>query len=90
MDYKLILGTMVTLFLAELGDKTMLAVISGSSKTQKPLEIFIGAVIGLVIVTAIGAFFGGALTSFIPKEYIEKGASILFIGIGVLMFFGKV
>ncbi|MCC7429762.1 TMEM165/GDT1 family protein [bacterium] len=90
MDLKLILGTMVTLFLAELGDKTMLAVISGSSKTQKPIEIFIGAVLGLAIVTALGAFFGNYITNLIPKEYIEKGASLLFVGIGVLMFFGKI
>jgi putative Ca2+/H+ antiporter (TMEM165/GDT1 family) len=90
MDLKLIFGTMVTLFLAELGDKTMLAVIAGSSKTQKPIEIFIGAVLGIAIVTAIGSFFGNFLTSIIPKEYIEKGAALLFVGIGILMFFDKI
>jgi putative Ca2+/H+ antiporter (TMEM165/GDT1 family) len=90
MDLKLILGTMITLFIAELGDKTMFAVISASSKTQKPLEIFIGAVLGLAIVTALGATFGNFLTTIIPKDYIEKLAASIFIIIGILMFLGKI
>jgi len=87
MDWKVFATTFAALFVAELGDKTQLAAISMTSKTGKPLSVFLGAVLALALVTLIGVVFGEALTRLVPMEYIEKGAAVLFVAIGVLMWF---
>ena len=48
MDWKIFGTAFVTLFLAELGDKTQLAVITMTAKTDSKLSIFLGASLALV------------------------------------------
>jgi len=87
MDWKVFGATFTALFIAELGDKTQLAAISMTGKTGKPVAVFLGAVLALALVTLIGVVFGEALTRVIPVNYLEKGAAILFVVIGALMWF---
>jgi putative Ca2+/H+ antiporter (TMEM165/GDT1 family) len=87
MDWKVFGATFTALFIAELGDKTQLAAISMTSKTGKPVAVFLGAVLAMALVTLIGVVFGEALTRVIPVNYLEKGAAILFVVIGALMWF---
>lgn len=89
MDWKIFLTTMGTIFLAELGDKTQLAAILMTSKTGRPLSVFVGAITALSLVTLIGVVFGEGLISVIPQNVLKKGAALAFILIGVLMFLGK-
>ncbi len=89
MDWKLMMTAFVTLFLAEIGDKTQLAALSLTAKSGKPISVFIGAATALVTITLLGVIFGEALTKFVPAGYIHKGAAGLFIIIGILMFIGK-
>ena len=89
MDWKIFLTTFGTIFLAELGDKTQLAAILMTSKTGRPLPVFIGAVAALSSVTAIGVLLGEGLISMIPQNILKKVAALAFISIGALMFFGK-
>ena len=89
MDWKIFLTTFGTIFLAELGDKTQLAAILMTSKTGRPLSVFIGAVAALSLVTAIGVLLGEGLISMIPQNILKKVAALAFILIGALMFFGK-
>lgn len=72
-----------TLFIAEMGDKTQLAVFTLVADTKAPLTVFLGASLALLVVTLIGAFLGGLVTRFIPTFYLKIGASFLLIGIGV-------
>ena len=43
MDWRVLWATCVTIFLAEIGDKTQLAVFGGTAATRKPLQLFLGA-----------------------------------------------
>ena len=80
------LGTAFGLvFLAEMGDKTQLAVITLTARTQAPVSVFLGASFALVAVTLLGALAGGAITRFVPAEVLQKVAAAAFIAIGVLM-----
>jgi putative Ca2+/H+ antiporter (TMEM165/GDT1 family) len=81
--------TFVTLFVAELGDKTQLAVISMTSKTQEPIKVFIGAACALVLVTLLGVLLGDILVRYVPVSVIKKIAAAAFVVIGILMFFDK-
>jgi putative Ca2+/H+ antiporter (TMEM165/GDT1 family) len=77
--------TFGTLFLAELGDKTQLAVISLSVKTKQPFWVFLGAALALSLISFIGVFLGDLLTRYIPKNIFDKIVGILFILIGLFI-----
>ena len=89
MEWKIMGTAFLTLFLAELGDKTQLAVITMTAKTENKLAVFLGASAALVLVTLLGVLFGGVLTEFIPVEWLQRIVAAAFIIIGVLMLFGK-
>ncbi|NLF13003.1 MAG: TMEM165/GDT1 family protein [Anaerolineaceae bacterium] len=86
---KVLLSTFALLFVAELGDKTQLAVISMTAKHKMPLYIFVGAALALAAVTALGVLGGELLTRVIPEAVLRKIAAVLFVGMGVLMWFEK-
>jgi putative Ca2+/H+ antiporter (TMEM165/GDT1 family) len=86
---KILLSTFALLFVAELGDKTQLAVITMTAKHKTPLWIFIGATLALAAVTAIGVLGGEVLTRYIPEAVLRKIAAGLFVVMGLLMWFEK-
>ena len=57
MNWKIFGTAFVTLFLAELGDKTQLAVITMTASTESKISIFLGASAALVVVTILGVLF---------------------------------
>ena len=87
--FKILLSTFALLFVAELGDKTQLAVITMTAKHKMPLWIFIGATLALAAVTAIGVLGGEVLTRYIPEVILRKIAAALFVIMGLLMWFEK-
>ena len=89
MDWKIFFTTFGTIFLAELGDKTQLAAIMMTSKTGRPISVFVGAVAALSLVTFIGVILGEGLISIVPQNILKKAASLAFILIGLVMFFSK-
>lgn len=89
MDWKVLGTAFLTLFLAELGDKTQLAIITMSSKTDSKLAVFIGASLALVIVSLLGVLVGSVLSQYVPTEWLQRVVAVAFIVIGVLMLLGK-
>lgn len=87
---RVLLSTFALLFVAELGDKTQLAVLSMTAKHKMPFWIFIGATLALAAVTLLGVLGGELLTRFIPQTTIRKIAAVLFVAMGMLMWFDKV
>jgi Ca2+/H+ antiporter, TMEM165/GDT1 family len=77
------------LFLAEMGDKTQLAVITLAAQTRSPVSVFIGAAVALSLVSLIGVALGALLGEYLPAELLHKLAAVAFIVIGVLMLWGK-
>ena len=89
MDWKIFGTAFLTLFLAELGDKTQLAVITMTASTESKIAVFAGAALALVVVTLLGVLVGGVLTQWFPTEWLQRIVAVAFIAIGVLMLFGK-
>ena len=83
MNFPLLLSTFVTVFLAELGDKTQLATVAISGTTDRPLAVFLGSSSALVIASLIGAVAGGSLSTFIPADLLQLLASVGFLIIGL-------
>lgn len=84
---KIIWLTFITIFVAELGDKTQLAVLALKGKGYNGLEIFLGAMLAFAILTLLAILLGQWLQGIIRPALIEKVAAIGFIVVGVLMWF---
>jgi len=79
-----------TIFLAELGDKTQLAILAMRSKGLSGWSLFVGAMLAFTILTAIAILFGGWLQTKVPVDVIQKIAAGGFVFVGLLMWFGKI
>jgi Ca2+/H+ antiporter, TMEM165/GDT1 family len=88
-EIRILLSTFLLLFVAELGDKTQLAVLSMTAKHRMPLWVFLGATLALALVTGLGVLGGELLTRFVPEVALRKIAALLFVGMGLLMWFNK-
>ncbi len=80
---KTFLLTFVTVFVAEMGDKTQLATMLMSAQSQSPWGIFLGSASALVAASVISVVIGGGLGQLIPPETLQLIAGIGFIGIGL-------
>jgi len=78
----LLASTFVTVFLAELGDKTQLAIVSLSGTSNRPGAVFAGSAFALVLASLLGAAAGGSLSSIIAPEALQLAASVGFLILG--------
>ncbi len=77
------------IFIAELGDKTQLAVFAMKAKGMSGLGIFVGAMMAFAVLTGLAIYFGDFIHAKVPTEIIEKIAAIGFVLLGLLMWFQK-
>ena len=83
MILTLLFTTFITVFLAEMGDKTQLTTITLSSTTNKPLAVFIGSSVALILATLLGALAGGSIANLIPAFLLKLLSGIVFIIIAI-------
>ena len=86
MILSLLLSTFITIFIAELGDKTQLATLTMSGTSNKPLAVFLGSSSALVLASLVGALAGGSISNFVPEIILKSIASISFFIIGIKLF----
>ncbi len=84
MEWKALLMAFVTVFVAELGDKTQLATFSLAAGGTSRWTVFAGSALALVATSAIAVLAGGALGRIISPVWLKRGAGALFIVLGVL------
>jgi Ca2+/H+ antiporter, TMEM165/GDT1 family len=87
MAWSQFLTAFAALFIAELGDKTQLAVITMSASSKSPLSVFLGGSLALVLLTGIGVVAGEIVTKYVPEAILSKIAAVLFIAIGIWTWF---
>jgi putative Ca2+/H+ antiporter (TMEM165/GDT1 family) len=80
----------VSVFLAELGDKTQLAtLLFATNPSVSRLGVFAAAAGALVASSAIAVAAGGLLGAWIQPSYLKTVAGGAFIAIGVWMLLGR-
>ncbi|MEB3325254.1 MAG: TMEM165/GDT1 family protein [Cyanobacteriota bacterium] len=79
----LLASTFATVFLAELGDKTQLAIVSISGTSSRPGAVFAGSALALVLASLLGSAAGGTLTSVIPTDWLQLAAAAGFLLLGL-------
>lgn len=72
-------------FLAELGDKTMLATVTLATDNNW-VGVWIGSTVGMVAADALAIVVGAVLGKHLPERVIQYGAAILFFVFGVVLF----
>ncbi|MFA5954898.1 MAG: TMEM165/GDT1 family protein [Patescibacteria group bacterium] len=74
----------ITIFLAELGDKTQIAtLLFASNKEYSKSLVFLGAALALVLTSAIGVFLGGVLSQYIDGKTLRIIGGVGFLAVGV-------
>ena len=70
--------TFMMLFLAEMGDKTQLAV-AGLAVTLPPVAVWLGATLALIITSALGIWLGVTLLRRIPIHRLHQISGVFFL-----------
>jgi putative Ca2+/H+ antiporter (TMEM165/GDT1 family) len=80
------LTVFVTVFLAELGDKTQLATVLFATESDRPkLLVFAGATAALATSSAIAVLLGAAADRWLTMLPLKLLAGLGFLAIGVLL-----
>jgi Ca2+/H+ antiporter, TMEM165/GDT1 family len=87
MAWNQFLTAFAAIFIAELGDKTQIAMITMSAASKNPLSIFLGGASALVLLTGIAVLGGEIIARYIPEAVLSKAAAVLFVLIGVWTWF---
>ncbi len=84
MDWRLMVTTFVTIFIAEIGDKTQLTTLSFASGGNSRLQVFLAAALALITATGVAVLAGEALSRIISPLMLKRGAGLLFIILGIV------
>lgn len=78
----------VSVFIAELGDKTQLAtMLFAADKEVSKYTVFFAASAALIVASAVGVLAGSLLAEYINEKYLHYVAGAGFIGIGVFTLY---
>lgn len=78
-------STFVTIFLAELGDKTQIATLLMSAQSHAPWVVFAGAASALVATSLIGVLVGRWLCQNVSPKTLEKATGCILLLVSVLL-----
>lgn len=79
----------ITFFLAELGDKTMLATVTIASQQQSFVPVWIGSTVGMVLADGIAILVGKVAGKNLPKRVIRYVTGTIFITVGLWTILAK-
>ena len=88
MNWTVFLTIFVSVFVAELGDKTQLAtMLFAADKEVSKYTVFFAASAALIVASAFGVLAGSLLAEYINEKYLHYVAGVGFIGIGVFTLY---
>ena len=77
----------IAFFIAELGDRTMLATIMIASHERNFIGVWLGSTTGLLSSNALAIVIGNVLGKKLPDKALKYGAAIVFIASGFVALF---
>ncbi|MDX2254857.1 MAG: TMEM165/GDT1 family protein [Pseudanabaenaceae cyanobacterium bins.39] len=84
--WQIVTTTFITIFLAEIGDKTQLTTLMFAAQSHQPLIVFAGAAIALVSTSLLGVLAGKWLAKTFSPSLLNTlaGLSFLFLSLSLL------
>jgi putative Ca2+/H+ antiporter (TMEM165/GDT1 family) len=84
-EMQVFFSTFITIFLAELGDKTQVTTLLMSAESHAPWVVFAGAGTALVATSLIGVMVGHWLSKRVSQRTLEVAAAILLLTVALLL-----
>lgn len=81
-------ATLMTFFLAEMGDKTQIATVALAAQYQAFFFVVLGTTLGMMIANVPAVFVGGKLAHRIPVKWVHIVAASIFFTLGLLALSG--
>lgn len=81
-------ATLITFFLAEMGDKTQIATIAMAAHYANPLLVVIGTTLGMLLADVPAVFVGDKLATKIPMKLVHSIAAAIFALLGAATLLG--
>lgn len=81
-------ATLITFFLAEMGDKTQVATVAMAAHYATPLLVVMGTTLGMLIADVPAVFIGDKLAAKIPMKLVHSIAAAIFALLGVATLLG--
>jgi Ca2+/H+ antiporter, TMEM165/GDT1 family len=81
-------ATLVTFFLAEMGDKTQIATVALAAHYASPVLVVAGTTLGMLIADVPAVFIGDKLAAKIPMKVVHAVAAAIFALLGVATLLG--
>ena len=81
-------ATLLTFFLAEMGDKTQIATVAMAAHYASPLWVVIGTTLGMLLADVPAVFVGDRLAAKIPMKLVHGIAAAIFAALGVATLLG--
>ena len=81
-------ATLITFFLAEMGDKTQIATIALAAHYATPIMVVIGTTLGMLIADVPAVLAGDKLSTKIPMKLMYAIAASIFAILGLATLFG--
>ena len=85
-------GTLFGMFslvlMSELGDKSQITILALATQSPFAIIVFVGSIIGFLIVNALGAWAGDRVATRIPIQTVKKVVGLIFILFGALIVTG--
>jgi putative Ca2+/H+ antiporter (TMEM165/GDT1 family) len=81
-------ATLVTFFLAEMGDKTQIATVAMAAKFPDPIIVVIGTTLGMLIADVPAVFVGDRFAAKIPMKLVHSIAAGIFAILGIATLAG--
>jgi putative Ca2+/H+ antiporter (TMEM165/GDT1 family) len=81
-------ATLVTFFLAEMGDKTQIATVALAAHYSSAVLVVIGTTLGMLVADVPAVFIGDRLANRIPMKLVHSIAAVIFLLLGLATLFG--
>ena len=81
-------ATLVTFFLAEMGDKTQIATVAMAATYPNPVWVVVGTTLGMLIADVPAVFVGDKFAAKIPMKLVHMVAAAIFALLGVATLLG--
>jgi putative Ca2+/H+ antiporter (TMEM165/GDT1 family) len=85
--YGVFITTLVTFFLAEIGDKTQIATVALAANYSAPITVVIGTTLGMMLADVPAVFLGSSFAKRLPLRLIHLIAAGIFAVLGLLVLF---
>jgi putative Ca2+/H+ antiporter (TMEM165/GDT1 family) len=77
--------TFITIFLAEIGDKTQLSTLLMSAESHAPWVVFLGSGVALITTSLLGVLLGAWISTKLSPRTVEKSAGAMLLMISLML-----